>query len=140
MGVSVRDCNMIAAQIGAEFFIKKESGKSRRYHVVIDGGRSDFMRLNEAYEFMSGKSLMKMYDIKEDSDNGIGEADLAILRKAQGILARWTESMVEDESVPEVLLRTAVDATGLLYDLTDGYEEMLEQSGTSEFAPPQDAL
>lgn len=129
MGVSMRDCVLIATQIGAEFYVQKEAGKSKQYHVVLDGKRSDFRVLGDAYQFMSDISLGSMYGdwvlatTAKDSEI-LGDSDAQTLNRAMETLGRWTERMKDNESVDTKTYSLAVDITGEIYEFLLRCDEM----------------
>ena len=130
MGVSMRDCKMIAAQIGADFYVRHEAGKSKAYHVVLDGNRSDFRVLNDAYEYMSNVSLAAMYGdwiiaTTAEDEGGLTDSDIRTLKKAKSILNRWTLDVEDDESVDYMTYAVAIDATSNIYEFLLRYEEMV---------------
>lgn len=132
MGVSMRDCKLIATQIGAKFYVKHEAGKSKNYHVVLNGNRSDFRVLSDAYEYMSNVSLGAMYGdwilatISEDRES-LTESEIRTLNKAKEILGRWTEKYKDDESVDYTTYAVAVDATSSIYEFLLRYDEMVAE-------------
>lgn len=132
MGVSMRDCNIIAAQIGAEFYVKHEAGKSKQYHVVLNGERSDFRVLGDAYKFISDVSLGSMYGdwilaTTRGNNDSLTEAEVRTLNEAKSILGKWTERHQDDESVDYTTYAVAVDATSDIYEFLLRYDEMTKE-------------
>lgn len=124
---SMSDCQQMAAQIGARFYARKEAGKSKRYHVEHEGRRNDFRVLGDAYAFMSDIALGSLYGAEahesvEDVPT-FDHNDEYALRRALGVLTRWSEQAADADGVDDAMCAAVIDATSNLYEVLVRIEE-----------------